>query len=89
MTTDPRTQHRPVDFDALHREALRLARCGLTPRDVGELLKIGTRAAAELLRPDFATTMPPPEVKGTSGASDHAGNRGRPVGVAPASPPTP
>jgi hypothetical protein len=33
--------------------------------------------------------MPPPEVKGTSGASDHAGHRGRPVGVAPAPPPTP
>ena len=89
MTIDPRTRHRPVELEALRREAQRLARSGLTPRDVGELLKIGTRAAAELLRPDFATTMPPPEVKGTSGASDHAGHRGRPVGVAPAPPPTP
>lgn len=66
MTIDPRTRHRPVELEALRREAQRLARSGLTPRDVAELLGIGTRAAAELLRPDFATTMPPPEVTAPS-----------------------
>lgn len=71
MTTDPRNRHRPVELDALHREALRLARSGLTPRDVGELLGIGTRAAAELLRPDFAASMTRPEVTAPSAKDAH------------------
>lgn len=46
---DPHLAHRPSNLAALSREARRLAAQGLTPRDVGELLGIGTGAAAALL----------------------------------------
>jgi len=46
---DPHLAHRPTDLAALAREANRLAAQGLTARDVGELLGIGTGAAAALL----------------------------------------
>jgi DNA-binding CsgD family transcriptional regulator len=46
---EPHLAHRPTDLAALAREAKRLAAQGLTPRDVGELLGIGTGAAAALL----------------------------------------
>jgi len=48
--TDPRTAHRPQEIAALAREARRLRASGLTSRDVAELLGIGERAAAALLR---------------------------------------
>ncbi len=44
-----RLAHRPADLGALAREARRLSRQGLSPRDVGELLGIGTGAAAALI----------------------------------------
>lgn len=43
------TFHRPKDFDALQREALKLSAQGLTARDIGQLLGIGAAAAATLL----------------------------------------
>jgi hypothetical protein len=51
-TDDPRTAHRPREIDALALEARRLRASGLTTRDVGELLGIGERAVAALLRLD-------------------------------------
>lgn len=85
MTTDPRTQHRPVDFDALHREALRLARCGLTPRDIGTLLGIGERAATTLLWPG----EPAGGVLGSPAGIASMGDSDPLLGAVPAPPPTP
>lgn len=48
-TDHARIQHRPADFATLARVALALAQQGLTARDVGELLGLGTDAAAALL----------------------------------------
>jgi hypothetical protein len=41
----------PLTREALEHAARHLARQGLTERDVGELLGIGTTAAAQLIRP--------------------------------------
>ncbi len=46
---DSRTRHRPDDVATLARVAAALTRQGLRPRDVGEILGIGARAAAALL----------------------------------------
>jgi hypothetical protein len=51
-TDDPRTAHRPREIVALTLEAQRLRASGLTTRDVGDLLGIGERAVAALLRLD-------------------------------------
>ena len=52
---DRRTEHRPADLEGLRAAAQELAARGLQPRDIGALLSIGERAAAELLRDDEVT----------------------------------
>jgi hypothetical protein len=47
---DRRTLHRPTDRASFAREAARLARLGLTPRDIGVALGLGT-AAVEIPPP--------------------------------------
>ena len=59
IETDLRTRHRPTDRSTLAREVQRLARSGLTVRDIGQHLGLGERGVAELMRPDFAVEAPP------------------------------
>lgn len=59
----PTTTDRPVTTPPMTRQALEhaariLARQGLTERDVGELLGIGTTAAAQLIRPQTKWSSP-------------------------------